>query len=300
MDIKLELGKKIRMFREEKKLSREAFCDDELELTVRQLSRIESGESLPTLPKLTYISKQLSVPISHLINENQITLPKRYMQLKMNLFKRPPQYNDVMTKMVDDTFEEIYNDYYETLPEEEQLLIDTAQAQNDVTFSDKIDFGEGILQDYFFQIQHKQEYSENELLIIHLYFDCCLYQPYDEQEFEVLVEKVLEQVNYSSEFGLIILNRLLGSIAGVYVTFDKYDRLLTIVKISNTIMRMTQDFHRKPIVDMIEGKYWLYFDELDKANKKYNDAILLAQLHGEDQLAERIKQEWEEDLSNQS
>lgn len=286
------------MFREQKKLSRESFCDDELELTVRQLSRIESGESLPTLPKLTYISKQLSVPISHLINENQVILPKRYIQLKMNLFKRPPQYNDAMEKMVEDTFEEIYKDYYEMLPEEEQLLIDTAQAQNDVNLSEKIDFGEGILQDYFFQVQNKKEYSDNDLLIVHLYFDCCFFKPFKNQEFDALVEKTIEQVNYSSEFGLIILNRVLGTIAGLYVISDRYDKLLDIVKISNTIMKMSQDFHRKPIIDMVEGKYWLYSNDLEKANKKYTDAVMLAELHGEHLLAERIKQEWEQDVTS--
>ncbi|MBO0440271.1 helix-turn-helix domain-containing protein [Candidatus Enterococcus ikei] len=298
MDIKLELGKKIRMFREQKGQSREAFCDDELELTVRQLSRIEAGESLPTLPKLTYISKQLSLPISHLINENEITLPKRYIQLKMNLFKRPPQYNDAMKKMVEDTFEEIYEDYYETLPEEEQLLMDTAQSQNDVNLSKKIDFGEGILQDYFFQIRKKREFSENDLLIVDLYFACCFYKPFDNQEFDTLVEKILEQVNYSSEFGLILLNRILVTIMGLYIISNRYDKILNITKISNTIMKMSQDFHQKPIIDMLEGKYWLYFNHLENGNKKYNDAILLAQLHGEELLSDRIKQEWEEDLNS--
>lgn len=298
VDIKIELGKKIRTFREQKKLSREAFCDDELELTVRQLSRIESGESLPTLPKLTYISKQLSIPISHLINENDIILPKRYIQLKMGLFKRPPQYSDAMKKMVEDTFEEIYKDYYETLPEEEQLLVDTAQAQNDVNLSKKIDFGEGILQDYFFQIRKKKEFSENDLLIIDLYFACCFYKPFDNQEFDVLVEKILEQVNYSSEFGLILLNRILITIMGLYIISNRYDKILNITKISNTIMKMSQDFHQKPIIDMLEGKYWLYFNDLENGNKKYNDAILLAKLHGEDLLSDRIKQEWEEDLNS--
>lgn len=298
MDIKLELGKKIRMFREQKGQSREAFCDDELELTVRQLSRIEAGESLPTLPKLTYISKQLSLPISHLINEDEITLPKRYIQLKMNLFKRPPQYNDAMKKMVEDTFEEIYEDYYETLPEEEQLLMDTAQAQNDVNLSKKIDFGEGILQDYFFQIRKKREFSENDLLIVDLYFACCFYKSFDNQEFDTLVEKILEQVNYSSEFGLILLNRILVTIMGLYIISNRYDKILNITKISNTIMKMSQDFHQKPIIDMLEGKYWLYFNHLENGNKKYNDAILLAQLHGEELLSDRIKQEWEEDLNS--
>lgn len=48
MEIKEELGKKIRSLRQQKELTREAFCEDELLLTVRQLARIEAGQSLPT------------------------------------------------------------------------------------------------------------------------------------------------------------------------------------------------------------------------------------------------------------
>ena len=48
-DIKSEIGKKLRRLREEKGLTREVLCNDESELTVRQLVRIEKGESLPSL-----------------------------------------------------------------------------------------------------------------------------------------------------------------------------------------------------------------------------------------------------------
>ncbi|WP_430597793.1 helix-turn-helix domain-containing protein [Enterococcus sp. AZ177] len=298
MDIKLELGKKIRMFREQKGQSRESFCDDELELTVRQLSRIESGESLPTLPKLTYISKQLSVPISHLIDEERMVLPKRYLQLKTSLFKRPPQYNQKMKEIVEGTFNEIYEDFYELLPEEEQLLIDVAQAQNDVNLSEKVDFGKGILGEYLFQVKNKQKYSENDLLIAHLYFECCQFMSVEAEEFDTLIEKCIEQVDYTSELGLVLLNRILVMIMGLYVISESYDKIIDLVKVSNTIMKTSQDFHKKPIIDMVEGKYWLHVGKVEDADRKYKNAALLAELHGEDQLAAKIRLEWEEDLKN--
>ena len=52
-----------------KGLSREAFCGDEKELTVRQLGRIETGNNLPSLAKLDYIAEVLGVPMSQLIDE---------------------------------------------------------------------------------------------------------------------------------------------------------------------------------------------------------------------------------------
>ena len=62
----LEIGKRIRTLRTEKGLSKEAFCGDEKELTVRQLGRIETGNNLPSLAKLDYIAEVLGIPMSRL------------------------------------------------------------------------------------------------------------------------------------------------------------------------------------------------------------------------------------------
>ena len=79
----LEIGKRIRTLRTEKGLSREAFCGDEKELTVRQLGRIETGNNLPSLARLDYIAEVLGVPISQLIDERLLIAPKEYLKLKM-------------------------------------------------------------------------------------------------------------------------------------------------------------------------------------------------------------------------
>ncbi|HGD6884722.1 TPA: hypothetical protein ACI0CR_001754 [Streptococcus agalactiae] len=42
-------GSKVRKFRESQQVTREEFCGDESELSVRQLARIEAGESVPNL-----------------------------------------------------------------------------------------------------------------------------------------------------------------------------------------------------------------------------------------------------------
>ncbi|WP_153055069.1 helix-turn-helix domain-containing protein, partial [Streptococcus suis] len=43
-----EFGQRVRQLRETASLTREQFCGDELELSVRQLTRIEAGTSKPT------------------------------------------------------------------------------------------------------------------------------------------------------------------------------------------------------------------------------------------------------------
>nr|WP_258379326.1 DNA-binding protein [Enterococcus plantarum] len=71
---------------------------------------------------------------------------------------------------------------------------------------------------------------------------------------------------------------------------------MNVIKIFNTIMKSTQDFHKKPIVDMLEGKCWLQKGEIEKAKQKYQDASLLARLHQEELLSKKIEEEWKADL----
>ena len=59
MNIKDSIGLRIKTERERQQMSREVLCLDGVELTVRQLIRIEKGESLPSLDKLSYIVKRL-------------------------------------------------------------------------------------------------------------------------------------------------------------------------------------------------------------------------------------------------
>lgn len=57
-----DLGEKVRLLREGKGLSRPVFCEDESELSVRQLVRIEKGEFRPTIKTLEYIADRLGIP----------------------------------------------------------------------------------------------------------------------------------------------------------------------------------------------------------------------------------------------
>ena len=52
--MKEKLGMKVRVARESQKLTREMVCEDESNITIRQLARIETGKSLPTLTKLNF------------------------------------------------------------------------------------------------------------------------------------------------------------------------------------------------------------------------------------------------------
>ena len=62
--MKLELGRKIRLARENRELTREMICEDESNITIRQLARIETGKSLPTLTKLTFLADKLNISLT--------------------------------------------------------------------------------------------------------------------------------------------------------------------------------------------------------------------------------------------
>lgn len=80
--MKLELGRKIRLAREKRELTREMVCEDESHITIRQLARIETGKSLPTLTKLTFLADKLNISLNYLVNDSYIELPKEYITLK--------------------------------------------------------------------------------------------------------------------------------------------------------------------------------------------------------------------------
>ena len=78
MSIKNSIGLRIKTERESQQMSREVLCLDGKELTVRQLIRIEKGESLPSLDKLSYIAKRLGKSMADLLEHDKIEIPDTY------------------------------------------------------------------------------------------------------------------------------------------------------------------------------------------------------------------------------
>ena len=69
-ELKVAIGKKIRELREQRKMTRELLCEDETSLTVRQLARIEAGDSIPSLLTLEFIAQQLRIEMYQIIKES--------------------------------------------------------------------------------------------------------------------------------------------------------------------------------------------------------------------------------------
>ena len=69
-ELKVAIGKKIRELREQRKMTRELLCEDETRLTVRQLARIEAGDSIPSLLTLEFIAQQVRIEMYQIIKES--------------------------------------------------------------------------------------------------------------------------------------------------------------------------------------------------------------------------------------
>lgn len=115
------VGTRIRKLRQKLGLSQEEFCNDQSQLSVRQLIRIESGKSLPSLTRLKYIAERLAISISQLVEENDMILPSRYQELKYLIMRTPTYREKEQVIQLNQYFDEIYRDFFAKLPEDEKV-----------------------------------------------------------------------------------------------------------------------------------------------------------------------------------
>nr|WP_026183247.1 helix-turn-helix domain-containing protein [Streptococcus minor] len=296
-----EFGQKVRALREEQKITREELCGDETELSVRQLARIELGQNAPTLSKVTYIAQALGVSIGRLTGGEDLELPRRYKELKYQILRAPTYLDEVRLQEREAQFDEIFTDYYDQLPEEERLMVDCIQATMDVALSQNIDFGIGIIQDYFEQVKRKKHLLENDLILLELYFICLIISNFDakiynSQNFDNLVENLLEQEKYGDIDNLFLVNKALIKAFGASVRLKKYKKLEEIAVTCRRIMTTTGDFQKMPILNLIEWKYYLYsLNDLPSAEACFENAIKFSQIISDDYLEENLNSEWNKD-----
>ncbi|VJA02427.1 transcriptional activator [Streptococcus pneumoniae] len=189
------IGQKIKEIRIEKGISRPDFCGDEQELTVRQLSRIESGASQPSLPKLDYIARRLGVPVYSLMPDFS-ALPPAYLELKYQILREPIYGKEEEYDKKEACLEEIYKTYFDNLPKEEQLACEVLQACLDTSRTRRPEYAELILEEHMPQIIEKEVYSTNDMLLIRLFF------------YQMLIRKDLAKfINQIEELMLFLLEQ---------------------------------------------------------------------------------------------
>lgn len=293
-DIKVEIGKKIRNARVNRGLTQSDICDDESDLTIRQLARIENGQAMATIPKLMYLSQKLGMSIQDLVDIEKVELPKHYLEIKNKLIKSHTYGDKERLREHEAMFEEIYDAFYEFLPEEEQLLVEILQVKLDVFVSFNTDFALGLFEEYFHQILRKKRCTYNDLLFIDLYIFCCAVGLEDNSYVEELSQKVLVDIDYSDPEKVYLLERIVLTIL-TYIEPDKY---LFYTRIFREIIEETQNFQHKSAVYVFEAKYYLQIEKnRQKTVELYNKSIMFAEMLNDKVLVENLKKEMECDLA---
>ena len=302
-EIALEkFGIKVRALREKRGISREEFCGDETELSVRQLARIELEQSIPNLSKAQFIANHLGVTLGTLTDGDSLELPRRYEELKYLLLRTPTYGDNVRLERKGEYFDEISEKFYDMIPEEEKLIIDCLQSKLDVHFSDDVNFGEGLLNDYFDQVNRKRFFNINDLILIDLYFICLktvkTYEGiYNIDFYDRLMEKLINQKRISPETDLILNNVLLNNIDLAF-KLKRENYVERVIDISNNIMTEIHDFQRRPILSLVEWKYYLKFKcDFIAAERSFTNATLFARLVGDAYLENKLKEEWQLDTT---
>ena len=294
----LEIGKRIRTLRTEKGLSREVFCGDEKELTVRQLGRIETGNNLLSLAKLDYIAGVLGIPMSQLIDEGSLIVPKEYLKLKTKLIRQSIHGDEEKVRQREAIFEDIQEHFYDQLPEDEQVAVEVLQAIDDVYVSENAEFGEGLIEEYFNQTLLQTEYSVNDLLILYLYFlSNAISFKRNDDVLKKVRNNIVTIIDCSDNTYMHLLQRVLIAILLYQLRNEYYEDISVIFSFLREIMMEIQDSNLKPTVDYFEAKYYLYGEkDKEKALQYYEKAISGAEFFNDMNFKNRVIEEMKEEF----
>ena len=284
-ELKREIGYKIKTIRRSRGKTQIDICGDESELTIRQLARIENGQVLATLPKLLLIADKLGVSLQNIVDVKVIEIPKGFLKLKDELIHSQTYADKGRIERKEAILEEIYENYYENLPEEEQLIVDVTQARFDIYGSSDATYGLGLVEEYFQQLLKKKYFSVNDLLIIELYFFCCAMGLEDKEHFEELAQKVLLCSEYEDKASLAQMEKVLLSL---FIQIQTEDSLIYIQTFEKIIAKTRHVFYR-PHLFLLKAKYALFVEKnILEAESFYEKAISLAELLDDQVLVQRI------------
>jgi len=304
LDSKKEnFGKRIERMRLAQKISRQEFCGDESELSVRQLIRIERGESRPTLTKLKYIANRLGIEDFKLMPD-YVELEKDYLQLKYYLMRTPTYEDENIAKEKEKIFDKIFDKYYDDLPEEERIIIDILQAYDDFGLQNDDSNLEMILQDYFTQILIKTEYEVNELLIIKLFLlrlvhPNTLLDEKEKHKCTIIANNILQQLDkFDLDYVFIVRDSLL-LLLGIFEKMSDYTRFEKILQELNDLTSKTYDYQKKPIIRIWEWRYALFSKQnYQMAENFFQEAKIFAKMINNSYLIEQIEKQWQSDLQD--
>lgn len=107
----------------------------------------------------------------------------------------------------------------------------------------KLEFEEGLIEEYFEQLLLKTNYDTNDLLILHLYFlKCTLNAKAIDNVFENIYANILEQNNFSDANNIHLIQRVIVSIVLYHFNIEYYDLMPQTLSAVREIIDEIQDF----------------------------------------------------------
>lgn len=296
----MEFGLRIKQLRQEQGLSKVVFCDDELELTVRQLRRIENEGAKPTFAKLEFIAKRLGYPTYQIMPDYQ-ELSADYLALKYKILRLPTYGYEEKIEEVETYLDKIYEEFYDALPEEEKVAIDVAATSIDVFVTGSKDYVDDVLMDYFHQSILRKKYSVNDLLNLDLFMmrvgmGLPGLSKIDKEHYDLTKETLLQQGNHIKSEDLYLLRDAIISYLSLALYIDDRDYAKESINFLKDLMTRTQDFQKQPILKMLEWKYLRQIGDFAGAETCYRQSLQLAELFDDQLLVQRLSIEWETDL----
>ena len=293
--------KELRMVR---RLTKEEVCEDEAHLSVRQLTRLEAGKSQPTLATMEYLADRLQVGLAELTGKTESAqeLPAAYQKLKYNLIRTATYGDPELILQVENTLDQVFDNYYDDLPRKEQVIIDIIHSRMCIATSGDKSYGKSLFEASVDDLKKKQIYDVNDIYLIKLYqtyFDVedVVAEDFDIGLFNIFSKHLLDSVNFISSDYLFLLRDTLLMTSYIEIARKQTLYTETIIQTLNDIMDVTQDFQKEPLVKMLEWKYQLLKGaELEQAKPLFKEAILLAKLFKNNFLAMKLTEEWEVDV----
>ncbi|MEW4354273.1 hypothetical protein AB1I63_05155 [Streptococcus pneumoniae] len=258
-------GQIIREVRQAQGLSIEDVCGDEKALSVRQLIRLEQGVSRPTLTKIEYLANRFGIP-AYTLMADYIALPQRYLDLKYLLMRISLFQQEEKIPQKEAYLTEIYETYYEQLPEDEQVATDILQSWIDVFMTKEPVFASLVLGDYFEQVQRKTIYETNDFLLLVLYFYSCYLDRgvFEEQLYVHFTQILLQQEeNVLLEDCFLLVLTMIACIAAGF-TNQVYQEMPHLLEKIKEWMARSQDYQYQAIVQLQEEKLARVLREQEK------------------------------------
>ena len=297
-------SQRLKELRKARGLTKEEICEDEAHLSVRQLTRLEAGKSQPTLATMEYLADRLQVGLAELTGkiESAQELPVAYQKLKYNLIRTTTYGDPKLLSQVEHILDQVFDNYYDDLPQGEQFIIDIIQSSIYVYTSGDKSYGKSLFESSVDELKRKQIYDVNDIYMIKLYqtyidMEDVIMNKFDIELFNIFAEHLLNSVQATPSDYLFLLRDTLITIPYIEIARKQTYYTETIIQTLNNIMDVTQDFQKEPLVRMLEWKYQLLKGvSLKQAKQLFEEATLLAKLFKNDFLVMKLTEDWEDDV----